>query len=254
MRMDPWSRSIRSSRLPRRLSRRAVGVLACAILFVALAVLVARTDVLPFDLAITLAVQSVHSVWFVAPLAFLSAIGFPPLVDFISGSIILMLYGAGLKRQAVAAAFGALGIAGINFMAKAIVVRPRPSPDLVRVEHHIRNSGFPAGHVMTFTAFFGFLAYLAWTELAPSWRRTSLVTLLVASIALMGIARIEAGEHWASDVLGGYLSGAVWLAATVGFYARLQRRGERRAPLAPQGRVAEDSTARIGTETPPGTV
>ena len=38
-------------------------------------------------------------------------------------------------------------------------------------------------------------------------------------MALMGIARIDAGEHWASDVLGGYLFGIVWLVVTVEVYA-----------------------------------
>ena len=247
-------RSTHSSRLSRRPSRRVAGALVFGALFVALAILVARSDVLPFDVAITRAVQGVDSPWFVAPLAFLSALGFPPLVDFVTGSIILMMYGAGFRRQAVAAAFGALGIAGLNFLVKALVARPRPSPDLVHVEHHIRSSGFPAGHVMTFLAFFGFLSYLAWTELAPSWRRTTLVVLMDASIALMGVARIDAGEHWPSDVLGGYLSGAMWLAVTIEFYARLQRRGERRATLVRQGRVAEESTERMGSESPPCTV
>jgi undecaprenyl-diphosphatase len=43
---------------------------------------------------------------------------------------------------------------------------------------------------------------------------------LLLIVALMGLARIDAGEHWASDVLGGYLFGILWLIVTVELYAR----------------------------------
>ena len=77
---------------------------------------------------------------------------------------------------------------------------------------------------MTFTAFFGFLCYLACTKLAPSWRRTTLVAALLATIVLMGVARIDSGEHWPSDVLGGYLLGGLWLMVTIWLHARGMRK------------------------------
>jgi undecaprenyl-diphosphatase len=74
------------------------------------------------------------------------------------------------------------------------------------------------------TAFLGFLCYLAIVRLAPSWARTALIVFLVAMIVIMGIARIDAGEHWPSDVLGGYILGIMWLATTVEFYRWGRRR------------------------------
>jgi len=38
--------------------------------------------------------------------------------------------------------------------------------------------------VLNFTTFAGFLAYLAWVRLKPSWHRTALVTMLAVMIAL----------------------------------------------------------------------
>jgi undecaprenyl-diphosphatase len=79
--------------------------------------------------------------------------------------------------------------------------------------------------VLNFTVFAGLLCYLAWVRLAPSALRTTLVALLLVMIALMGAARIHSGEHWASDVLGGYLIGGLWLAATIEIYRWGRRRG-----------------------------
>ena len=109
--------------------------------------------------------------------------------------------------------------------------RPRPPGSLVHVEHVLpAGSSFPAGHVLNFTVFAGFLCYLAWVRLAPSPLRTILAAMLVAMIALMGVARIHAGEHWPSDVLGGYLIGILWLVATIELYRWGIRRSGVRLP------------------------
>lgn len=203
-----------------------IGVATLTAAFVALAVVAHRVPYFPIDLTLMLAVQRIHSPWFVMPLAALSEVGFPPTIDFISAGIVLAMFVTGHRWAAIAAGFAAAGIAGLNFLVKWLVDRPRPPTNLVSVAHHIRSTTFPAGHVMTVTAFFGFLCYLAITRLEPSWRRTAIVVGFVAIIVLMGIARIDSGEHWPSDVLGGYLSGALWLMVSIRFHAWGARRFE----------------------------
>ena len=60
-----------------------------------------------------------------------------------------------------------------------------------------------------------------------SWRRTTLIVFLVIAMLLMGLSRVQAGEHWPSDVLGGYLLGIAWLSAAGILYERrvLMREG-----------------------------
>jgi undecaprenyl-diphosphatase len=195
--------------------------------FVALAAWAHQVPYFPIDVAITRAVQGIDAPWFVSLLGFLSLIGFPPLVDVIIGVIALAIFVSGRRWEAISATFAAVGIAGLNFLVKALVARPRPPTDLVHVAHQIPNSTFPAGHVMTFTAFFGFLAYLLWAHRPPSAPRTTLAVILVVVTLLMGVARIQAGEHWPSDVLGGYLLGSFWLIMTVEFYRRARRHRQR---------------------------
>jgi membrane-associated phospholipid phosphatase len=94
---------------------------------------------------------------------------------------------------------------------KLAVNRPRPTSDLVQVFSTENGSGFPSGHAMFATVVMGFLAYLAVIHL----RRRSLKLLsfagLLALIILTGISRVYLGVHWPSDVVGGYLIGAVLL-------------------------------------------
>jgi membrane-associated phospholipid phosphatase len=44
-------------------------------------------------------------------------------------------------------------------------------------------------------------------------------------VGMIGPSRIYVGEHWASDVVGAYLLGSVWLAFSVLVYRWGARRG-----------------------------
>jgi undecaprenyl-diphosphatase len=69
-----------------------------------------------------------------------------------------------------------------------------------------------------YTVFFGFLLFLAYVLLKESWRRTLLIGFFAVLVLLVGPSRIYTGEHWASDVAGAYLLGALTLVANIAFY------------------------------------
>jgi undecaprenyl-diphosphatase len=224
-----------------------VGMVAAGLGFVALAVLARDQPYFPVDLTITRTVQEAQAPWFELVLRPFNLLGFPPMVDVIYGAVTLIILLRGLRWAAASCAFAGLGTAALNFGAKALVDRPRPPVGLVHVEHHIANSTFPAGHVLNFTAFAGFLLYLVYVRQAPSWHRTTMITVLLIMIALMGVARVHAGEHWPSDVLAAYLLGGIWLAATIRFYRWRADRFRRGAAHEPKG---EDP--RLAPATPSG--
>ena len=191
------------------------------------------------DLRITRAVQGADLGLLAAPLHGLNVLGFPPLVDFVYGGILVALFASGQRWPATIGGVNALGGAGLNYMVKFIVDRPRPSAQLVHVEHHIHNPSYPAGHVLDFTAFAGLLCCLLYLRTPTSWHRNALLAVLALMIGLMGVARIASGEHWPSDVLGGYLLGASWLAVTMSLYEwggrRLARAGMRQMSFVARG-------------------
>jgi membrane-associated phospholipid phosphatase len=111
---------------------------------------------------------------------------------------------------------------------KLLVARPRPDENVVEVYQQLSSYSYPSGHVVHYVVFFGGIAYLAWGALrsdpAPgAWRRVGLMAVLATSIGLIllvGVSRVYLGEHWTTDVLGGYLIGGAWLMLLVAAYRR----------------------------------
>jgi undecaprenyl-diphosphatase len=199
------------------------------ILFIGLSIAAHRVPYFAWDLDLTRAVQSVHASTWDAPLHALNWVGFPPVVDIVYGLVILAVFLAHRRREALTLLVASLGGAALNNGTKLLVNRPRPEADLVTVERHIRSTTFPAGHVLNLVAFAGFLVYLLASRRPLTPGRITLASLLLGLVLLMGLARIQSGEHWPSDVLGGYLLGLAWLAVVIPFHewwmrSRLSRR------------------------------
>ncbi|MCL5951662.1 MAG: phosphatase PAP2 family protein [Chloroflexi bacterium] len=195
------------------------GYLVLAIVFFAvLAVLAHTIAYFAFDVVITDEIQRITLTGFAPLMLFLSDLGFAPQVDVISALVILFLYVTGLKWEAVTTLLGVISISLVGGIIKIVVQRPRPSPDIVHVLTQLRDYSFPSGHVLYFTVFYGFLLFLAFTLLKPSWSRTLLIIVFTVFIGLIGISRIDLGEHWPSDVFAAYLLGSVWLYLTVYVY------------------------------------
>jgi len=193
-------------------------LIGAVVVFLILAVLAHTVAYFTFDVTITREVQEFNAGWFDGLMRALSWIGFAPQVYGISFLILLFLYASGLKQEAVITFASGVGISVLGFAIKLVVDRPRPSADLVNVISQLRDYSFPSGHVLYFTAFFGFLVFLVYTLLKNSWWRTLLMVVLGGMVALIGLSRIYEGQHWASDVLAAYLLGSVWLALSVYVY------------------------------------
>jgi len=94
-----------------------------------------------------------------------------------------------------------------------LVARPRPPYfflDPADVFPSINQYSFPSGHVLFFVVFFGFIAYLAWLH-QTGFARISVIAICCALVLLIGPSRVYLGAHWASDVVGSYIIGVLWL-------------------------------------------
>ena len=197
-----------------------VYVLAAALGFGVLSLLVRRKNHFALDLAITQAVQR-----FDTPLGHLlmqaaSFPGYPPQATVLSALLPIALYRKGMKWEAVTVTVSAAGIGVVGLLVKLLINRPRPRPEIVKVGRWLDGGlqSFPAGHVQTYVPIFGFIAFLNASIIKPSWQRDIALGTSLTMITLVGPSRIHTGEHWPSDVLGGYFLGSMWLWLTVQFY------------------------------------
>ena len=114
------------------------------------------------------------------------------------------------RRDAVIVAAAMVAAAVLSGVVKTVVDRHRPVvPTPV---DHVGGASFPSGHALTSFTALGLLVLLTWPYVARRTRiaLTALAALLVAAI---GFSRLILGVHYLTDVVGGWLIGALLLAA-----------------------------------------
>lgn len=102
----------------------------------------------------------------------------------------------------------ALGVV-LNNIIKIIVRRKRPENTFIFTNE--TTYSFPSGHSMMSMIFYGLLIYYVCKFVKNKKLKVLLVSILSLIILLVGISRIYLGVHYATDVLGGYLFGIVYL-------------------------------------------
>jgi membrane-associated phospholipid phosphatase len=195
-------------------------VFVAALGFVVLAFFANKIAYFPIDLAITHWIQTFHPAWFVTLMVLVSWPGYLPQAIVIVVAMVSLVYFSGFRWDALVCGGSAIVQAVLDAAIKLLIHRPRPTANLVNVIAIIKSYSFPSGHVMFYTVFFGFLIFIIYARLKASRLRSSLLGLFGSLIVLVGISRIYLGEHWASDVLGGYLLGSLCLLAMIQIYRR----------------------------------
>lgn len=125
-------------------------------------------------------------------------------------------------RSAGALVLATLAIRPVNSLLKLAIDSPRPSGANVQILEFANGLGFPSGHVMGATLFYGAIAYLA-PRVCRSMALARVVQAAsISMIVLMGISRVHVGAHWPSDVIGGYLWGSITLFLVIVAWNRLR--------------------------------
>ena len=182
---------------------------ACAL---ALSVAAHVFIVFPFDLRISHELQEMKNPVLALVMQAVSVLG-ETWIAFIligTGSVFFVLTHQFLKAGFVLATASNFVVTSV---LKVLVARPRP-PDFflnpAGMFPLVNQYSFPSGHVLFFVVFFGFIAYLAWF-VHDSRVRILVIAACGLLILLIGPSRVYLGAHWASDVLGSYIIGALWL-------------------------------------------
>src|SRR4030095_6535129 len=124
----------------------------------------------------------------------------PQAALLVAGAVSLLLI-LGLVWEPVVSLCAGLGTA-VGSLIKLLVIRPRPSSDLVHVFSQLSTASFPSGHVLLATGFYGFLGFLMYTLLKQSWYRVLGLCAVALIVILMGPSRIYLGQHWFTAAMG----------------------------------------------------
>lgn len=193
-------------------------VLVALVAFSLLAFVADVSEYTEADLEISRALQGGLPAWARGLMQAISWPGYAPQVIFVIGGAVILLGIAGLRWEVFCVVCAAVIEGGLNYIVKVAIRRPRPPEDLINVMNILNSYSFPSGHVMFYTAFFGFLLFLVYIFVRTRWQRYLLMLPLALMIGLVGVSRMYLGEHWASDVLAGYLLGSLALSLAIAIY------------------------------------
>ena len=181
---------------------------------------------MPLDIAFTRRFQLKQAPWLRITMLAISFPGSSPLLPILVVGTTRVCWVVGLRLEAAFVAGLSTVSLLLSLLIKVQVGRPRPTGNLVHVMKKALGYSFPSGHVMAYIAYFGLLfAFGVILLRGRHWWRTAQLVISAAMVMLIGPSRVYMGEHWASDVLGGYLIGESMLGIAVVCYLPLKLRG-----------------------------
>ena len=148
-----------------------------------------------------------------------------------------------LPRLALFVVITAAGSSLLNVMVKTAVHRLRPV--LADPVARARGLSFPSAHAQGAVAGYEVLLLVLVPILYGPWRRV-VVTYAVLAVLAIGFSRIALGVHYPSDVWGGFMLGAAWVAAMAAAFNVTAVNRQRRA-VATSGRSADGGQSLGGT-------
>ena len=140
---------------------------------------------------------------------------------------LLLMEDKWVPRPALFVVITGAGSSLLNTVVKSSVHRLRP----VLTDPVAREPGlsFPSGHAQAAMVGYGVLLLVFLPILHGVWRTVAVATAVFMVLAI-GFSRIALGVHYLSDVIGGFILGAAWVAAmAAAFNAMRVDRGRRAA-------------------------
>lgn len=138
------------------------------------------------------------------------------LVPFVAIATVL-LWRRGYHVPAVQLAVVQLGSWTLNPALKFTI--PRPRPDLFELRGQYAFPAFPSGHSIAVVAVLGTAAYLVHRMGHGTWAYWAVGVFYL----LNSYSRVYLSVHWPTDVVGGTVVGAIWLAATIAAFRQVHR-------------------------------
>jgi len=182
--------------------------------FVILSALASFNDTFPGDVWLAQHLQEIDLAPFTEALDYTEDVAdLPWLVLVWLGTAVFVLRAIGWQQAIILVS----GLSGrlLNSGLKELIGRPRPSLSLVEAENQPGSLSFPSGHAESAVLLWGMLFYFATVHLGDARMRLPAQALCLWFIVATGVERVYAGDHWPSDVLGGFYIGVLLLACLI---------------------------------------
>jgi undecaprenyl-diphosphatase len=112
------------------------------------------------------------------------------------------------KWWAIRVATISLSSLAMMSLLKNLIQRHRPPMPLV---DGVTNYSFPSGHAFMCVAFYGLLMLWVTETVKNKWQRNTGIFILSGLIAAIGFTRVYLRLHYATDIIGGWATGTIWL-------------------------------------------
>jgi len=178
------------------------------VLFLVDSYLVIQNDVLPFDLPIARFIQGMSWGPLVYPMQLINSSAGYGQVVLGAVAIVAMFV---IERRAGWLMMIASVSSLLDNIIKLLVSRNRPTVDLIHILTPASGFSYPSGHAVFFTWMSFMIAFTLAPRVKPTLRHILWIVAAIV-IILTCIARVWAGDHWPSDVLGGVLLAISWSA------------------------------------------
>lgn len=130
-----------------------------------------------------------------------------------------------LRRRRDAAMIVASLVAGSAFFAIVKLILGRPRPPFYEARIIQAGFSFPSGHATMASVLYGSLAVLVIAAVHRLWLRVLVAVGAAVAIFWIGLSRVYLGVHYPSDVLAGWVGGALWVLIVLAA-SRLWRGGD----------------------------
>lgn len=179
-----------------------------AVVFLLLGLLAALVNhhLLAGDVPVRDAIRNVDAAWFGSVMRATTRLGSRWLIAGLTIPMVAVAWRRCRQLAMVLAGAFPAGLA-LELLLKAVVDRPRPALA------GGFGASFPSGHVLAAAAFWGLIPAWIYLVTRRRWAWAASAALSGLALAGVGLSRVYLGHHWPSDVVGGYLVGAVFLLA-----------------------------------------
>lgn len=180
--------------------------LTCLVFFAILATIVANSGTHRFDEAALLWINSHANSQFDAFFVFITDLGGVVVVTSVTALLFVYCLVKKMYTKALIISLGVGGAAAVGHVLKAVFERSRP--DLWQWLITETNFSFPSGHAIGSSALALCIVVVLWRT---KWRIYALVGALIY-VLMVSFSRLYLGVHYPSDIVGGWLLSAAWVA------------------------------------------